>query len=138
VQSPGGALELGARRSEYRWLQTRNEVHVKIPLGPDIKGKEIKYKALPKKLELGLLVNGEAVPLLHGVLAKQVNPDDVTWYIDESQEDGRHIQLTLFKTEALDKWSRVFDGPEHPEIDEHHVQFFTNPLCPGSLGDMYE
>eukprot|EP00441_Pelagodinium_beii_P020320 CAMPEP_0197673558 /NCGR_PEP_ID=MMETSP1338-20131121/81209_1 /TAXON_ID=43686 ORGANISM="Pelagodinium beii, Strain RCC1491" /NCGR_SAMPLE_ID=MMETSP1338 /ASSEMBLY_ACC=CAM_ASM_000754 /LENGTH=250 /DNA_ID=CAMNT_0043253829 /DNA_START=311 /DNA_END=1063 /DNA_ORIENTATION=+ len=128
----------GSGKSEYRWLQTRNEVHVKIPLGPDTKAKDIKFKALPKKLELGLLVRGEAEPLLNGVLAKTVNPDDVAWYIDESPEDGRHIQITLFKTDALEKWSRVFDGPEHPEIDEHHVQFFTNPLCPTSLGDLYE
>eukprot|EP00440_Ansanella_granifera_P015395 gb/GFBE01016734.1/.p1 GENE.gb/GFBE01016734.1/~~gb/GFBE01016734.1/.p1 ORF type:complete len:353 (+),score=78.47 gb/GFBE01016734.1/:1-1059(+) len=130
--------KLGGGKSEYRWLQTRNEVHIKITIGPDVRGKDIKFKALPTKLQIDFAVDGENLRLLHGYLSHRINPDDAAWYIDESKEDGRHIQITLFKTEMMERWSRVFDGDEHPMIDERHVQWFVDSLNPGSLGDLYE
>lgn len=135
----GAAWEkTGGGSSEYIWLQTRNEVHIKIPIGAKVKGRDIKLKPLPTRLQVDYVAeDGEVLPLLHGYLAKRINPDDVAWYLDDTKE-GRFIQITLFKTEMLDRWSRVFDGPEHPEIDERHVQFFVDALNPGSLGDLYE
>lgn len=133
-----GWEKTGSGSSEYSWIQTRNEIHIRIPVGKDLKGKEIKFKALPTRLELGIVADGETQNLLKGYLAKKINPDDATWYIDEGTDEGRHILITLFKLEMMDRWTRVFDGPEHPEIDERHVQFFVDPLNPGSLGDIYE
>lgn len=128
----------GSDKKQYVWLQTRNEVHIRIPVGTDVRGKDIKFKALPLRLQVDLAVGGETWELLHGQLAHRINSDDATWYIDESKEEGRYIQITIFKLEALDRWSRVFEGDEHPEIDVRHVQWFVDPLNPGTLGDLDE
>ncbi|CAE7708740.1 BOB1 [Symbiodinium sp. CCMP2456] len=128
----------GSDKKQYVWLQTRNEVHIRIPVGTDVRGKDVKFKALPLRLQVDLAVGGETLELLHGQLAHRINSDDATWYIDESKEEGRYIQITIFKLEALDRWSRVFEGDEHPEIDVRHVQWFVDPLNPGTLGDLDE
>eukprot|EP00434_Breviolum_minutum_P019852 symbB.v1.2.017518.t1/scaffold1370.1/size122994/9 len=128
----------GSGKKEYTWIQTRNEVHVRIAIGKDIRGKDVRFKAQPHRLQVDLAVGTEVLALLHGTLAHRINSDDATWYIDESKDDGRFIQITIFKLEALERWTRVFEGDEHPEVDPRNVQFFVDPLNPGSLGDLDE
>jgi len=128
----------GSGKKEYTWLQTRNEVHLRIAIGKDLRGKDVRFKAQPHRLQVDLAVGTEVLALLHGTLAHRINSDDATWYIDESKDDGRFIQITIFKLEALERWTRVFEGDEHPEIDPRYVQFFVDPLNPGSLGDLNE
>ncbi|CAJ1398224.1 unnamed protein product [Effrenium voratum] len=127
----------GSDKNEYTWLQTRNEVHIRIPIGKDIRGKDVKFKALPHRIQVDLAV-GESLQLLHGQLAHRINSDDATWYIDESKDHGRYIQVTVFKLEALERWTRVFEGDEHPEVDPRLIQWFVDPLNPGTLGDLDE
>ncbi|CAK9054097.1 unnamed protein product [Durusdinium trenchii] len=128
----------GSGKKEYIWLQTRNEVHVRIPIGPEVRGKDIKFRAQPHRLQVDLAVGTEALELLHGSLANRIDSDDATWYIDESKDEGRFIQITIFKIEALARWTRVFEGDDHPEIDPRCVQWFVDPLNPGTLGDLDE
>lgn len=132
------AAYTGSGQTEYRWAQTRNEIHVKIPVGEKVKGKDIKFKCLPNKLELRYdnAADGKDV-LLSGYLTKPVTSDEVTWYIEESKTEGRYIQVTMFKQVLMERWSRVFDGDEHPEIDISFVLFFVDPLL-GGLGDLTE
>eukprot|EP00933_Yihiella_yeosuensis_P072728 TRINITY_DN81228_c0_g1_i1.p1 TRINITY_DN81228_c0_g1~~TRINITY_DN81228_c0_g1_i1.p1 ORF type:complete len:348 (+),score=64.65 TRINITY_DN81228_c0_g1_i1:84-1127(+) len=133
------AAATGSGKTEYRWAQTKNEVHIRIPLGKDVKSKDIKFKALPKKLEIrfGDAPDGKDV-LLSGYLIKPVTADEVTWYIDENADEGRHMSITMFKHEIMDKWNRIFDSDEHPMVDDGLIRFYTDALMPGSLGDLYE
>jgi len=120
-------------------VQTRNEIGIKVPVGPNTKAKDIKFKVTPKRLELRCGEgSGSSDVLLAGYLSKPIVPDEATWILDSSPEDGRHIAVTMFKTQLMDKWDKVFDGEEHTQIDEREVRWFVDPLASGTVGDLYE
>jgi len=133
------AAATGSGKTQYRWVQTRNEIGIKVPVGPNTKAKDIKFKVTPKRLELRYGEgSGSSDVLLAGYLSKPIVPDEATWILDSSPEDGRHIAVTMFKTQLMDKWDKVFDGEEHTQIDEREVRWFVDPLASGTVGDLYE
>jgi len=130
----------GAARS-YRWSQTATEVWLKVPIGADRKGRDIKFKVLSNRLEIRCVVpEGQSDELLVGTLHKRVKVDEATWEIDENAEDGRHMVVQLAKAEEMQKWPCAVEADGHPRIDTRLVRLFGKGMGAGGLGglDIFE
>eukprot|EP00401_Gymnodinium_catenatum_P077116 CAMPEP_0117506296 /NCGR_PEP_ID=MMETSP0784-20121206/25835_1 /TAXON_ID=39447 /ORGANISM="" /LENGTH=338 /DNA_ID=CAMNT_0005301765 /DNA_START=90 /DNA_END=1106 /DNA_ORIENTATION=- len=142
---------LGSDRAHYRWTQKRGEVCLKIPIGADWTGRDIRFKATSSRLEILYVpwkpgatkasnavedpLNPEQV-LLAGPFPMRAKADEVFWEIEETSEDGRHINVQIMKAQAMDKWPCAIEGEGHPHIDVRHVRIFTqemDALGPGGI-----
>jgi len=114
----------GAKET-YTWTQTRTEVFVKIPVGAEVRARDIKFKCTGPRLEVHL----DGSEVLVGSLWKRVKPDEVFWTIeDKDAKYGRHLSVQLVKAEVLEKWPCLIDAIGHPRIDARLIRFFTGEL----------
>jgi len=131
----GPAAADGAR---YAWAQTKTEVHIRIPLGNAVRGKDISFRCTGARIEVRLAPEGSPggddrpAALLEGSLSCKVKADEAFWTIEEqSPRCGRHLSVQMVKAEPLQKWCCLVDAPGHPRIDTRLVRFYT-----GEAGDM--
>mmetsp|Transcript_11707 Transcript_11707/g.21275 ORF Transcript_11707/g.21275 Transcript_11707/m.21275 type:complete len:354 (-) Transcript_11707:65-1126(-) len=114
----------------FRWYQTKHEVGARIPVLEDWKPKEMKVKVLPSRIEVRHSSTGPAgqvdVEILAGQLGSKVVADEVFWEIVEpTQEESRHLAITLRKAELMEKWSCFIDADDQPKLDTNLVQLYT-------------
>jgi len=140
----GPAGRAAGRKALYSWTQTPTEVHVKIPLGPVPKARDIRFKCPGPRLEVHLseqAVGGPGKPteLLVGALFQKVRPDEIFWTIEEDDPIiGRHLQIQLVKAEPLQKWECLVEADGHPRVDTKYVRFWTaeDMTGLGGIGDL--
>jgi len=137
----GSAGDL-CKTQTYHWAQIRGDINLKIPIPEGCKGKDIKFKALPSRLEVSYLGSPplpEPRPLLVGLLSKRITKaDDVFWEIQTDDKIGRHIAVTLQKSEPTEKWASVMDDDNHPRVDLSYVRVFTGDESITDMTEMYE
>ncbi|KAF8055664.1 BOB1 [Scenedesmus sp. PABB004] len=102
----------GADLGRYSWTQTLGEVAVCVPVGREVKAKQLHVDMRRQALRVG--VRGQP-PILDGALAEGIKPDDCMWNL----ADGV-VELTLTKAEGMHWWSRVM--ADDPAIDVQAVE----------------
>lgn len=134
-KGPLGIACADASRSTYRWWQTKTEVCFKVPLASNVKSREVIVKALPTRLEIRCPgPKNTTDELLVGPFGKKIKADDMSWTIEDSQEDGRHIMAYVVKSEVCEKWQCLIDADGHPRIDENQIAFFAEGM--GTVSDL--
>lgn len=125
----------GLDRTRYWWSQNKTEVSVRIPVPGDLKSKDIRFKVTASRLEVRFVqaASGDPVDLLVGPWPKRIKADDTTWFIEESEKEGRHIAVQLVKAEVMEKWPCLIEADGHPQIDTGLLRFFTNGLGTGGI-----
>eukprot|EP01147_Barroeca_monosierra_P001553 gene1553-4701_t len=103
----------GANLANYSWIQTLQDIEVRIPLRVDfrVKGRDCVVDISKSKLSVGLK---NQKPILEGTLYNEVHPDECTWLLDSNT-----INLHMEKGE--------------PEINTRKVQPENSKL--GDLDD---
>lgn len=102
----------------YTWMQTLKEVTVILPLPEGTKGRDLVFKCKSSSLSIDL--KGQKKSLLNGELHKSVRADDVMWTLDDSEEGGREMTVTMEKKNDMEWWNCVIKG--HPVIDTQKVE----------------
>mmetsp|Transcript_116837 Transcript_116837/g.342133 ORF Transcript_116837/g.342133 Transcript_116837/m.342133 type:complete len:346 (-) Transcript_116837:90-1127(-) len=127
----------GDNSRSYRWMQTASDIGLTLPIGPDRKARDIKFKALSSRLDIRCKVpEGESDELLVGPLHKRIKADEVTWEIEESAEHGRHLSVQLMKAEHMEKWPCLIEAAGHPRIDTRLVRLLGKGAGVAGLGGM--
>jgi len=106
----------GGDMAEYSWVQTLEELTVTVPVPGNIKGSHVVCDIGSQKLTVGL--KGKE-PILNGKLQKKVNAEDAIWTL-EPTKDGKHVVITLEKTNQMEWWSAVVEGEQ--EINTKKVE----------------
>lgn len=138
----GPAGRGAGRKVQYSWTQTPAEVHVRLPLGPAPKARDIRLKCTGLRLEVHLSEEaagaGKPTELLCGPLFRRVKPDETFWTVEEDPKVGRHLQIQMVKAEGLTKWECLIEADGHPRIDTQYVRFWTGDGLTGlgGLGDL--
>jgi len=76
-----------------------------IPVGTDVKGKEIKINYETKKLQV--IVRGQTI--IDGEFPHQINADTFMWVLEETK-DGKIINITFDKLERQKWWDQAIKG----------------------------
>lgn len=128
----GGVGPLGpaaeSTKATYMWTQTKAEVGIRIPLAVCRKGKDIRVKPFPTRIEIRCRGDGdgedEGEVLLAGPLPKKIKVDEVFWSIDEDDEKyGRHMSVQMTKAETMEKWPCLISADGHAKIDTSLLHF---------------
>lgn len=131
TEDGGGFGPLGAvcgDQAKYRWSQTPTEVIVRVPMGQDVKARDIRFQAHRDRLDVGLAAQGEVAHILRGALPKKVKSDETFWTVEEADRRfGRHLFIQLVKVEPYEKWPCLVEADGHPLIDTGLVRFFSDP-----------
>ena len=119
----------GADLASYSWTQTLAEVVVTIPLagsgpGGRLRAADCDVCITRTRLRAGVKSGGAtaaaaavtAAPVLDGLLTAPVQPDECVW----SVVDGRALEVTLVKADAMRWWGAVVEG--QPAIDTAAVE----------------
>jgi len=104
----------GADFRTYSWTQSLNEAIITIPVPPGTKGKLCDIAISRNHLKVG--IKGAKTPILNGDLPFPVKTDESFWNL----VDGKSIEVTLAKVDAMQWWKAVVVG--EPEIDPSKVE----------------
>ena len=109
----------GADLGGYSWTQTLAEVVVTIPLagsGPGGRLRAADCDVCITRTRLRAGAKSGSAPVLDGPLTAPVQPDECVW----SVVDGRALEVTLAKADAMRWWGAVVEG--EPAIDTAAVE----------------
>ncbi|KAI4217789.1 MAG: hypothetical protein L6R40_008822, partial [Gallowayella cf. fulva] len=124
--------ELKAREAEeqarlpYKWTQQIHDLDLTIPVGANIKGRDI--EVVIKKSKLKVALKGQE-PVIDGDLTKPIHPDESTWTL-ETVPSGKEISVHLDKSNKMEWWDAVVTNAPY-KID-------TSKITPenSKLGDL--
>lgn len=92
----------GADLPNYRWVQSLQEVEVRVPLKfpKSLKSRDVVVEFDKKYLKVG--IKGQPL-IIDGELHKPVKVEECLWTLD----DGRTVVITLEKVNKMEWWSRL-------------------------------
>ncbi|EGD77167.1 nuclear movement protein nudC [Salpingoeca rosetta] len=104
----------GANLPNYSWIQTLQDLEVRVPLKVDfrVKGRDCVVDIKKNSLSIGLK---NQPPILSGKLPHPIHPDESTWVLDNNT-----ITVQLEKVNQMEWWPHVVVG--EPEINTRKVQ----------------
>eukprot|EP00043_Microstomoeca_roanoka_P010444 m.99229 g.99229 ORF g.99229 m.99229 type:complete len:343 (-) comp14898_c0_seq2:368-1396(-) len=104
----------GANLPNYSWLQTLQDLEIRVPLKVDfkVKGRDCVVDIQKSSITIGLKNQS---PILAGKLQHDVHPDECTWLLDNNT-----IIISMEKVNRMEWWSCVVEG--EPEINTRKVQ----------------
>lgn len=106
----------------YKWTQTLSEVELKVPLGKEVRSRDIIVKIGKKKLYVG--IKGEPA-IIDGELCEDVKTEESMWVL----QDGKIIVVNLEKIKNMSWWKNLVKSD--PEISTRKI----NPE-PSKLSDL--
>uniref|UniRef100_A0A7S1ISS7 Nuclear migration protein nudC n=1 Tax=Eutreptiella gymnastica TaxID=73025 RepID=A0A7S1ISS7_9EUGL len=103
----------GGNGPGYTWTQTLAEVEVRVPLGRQMKSRDLDIVTAATRLKVG--VKREA-PIIDGELFAKVKVEDGFWTLEE----GNTVVLHMSKFNGMEWWKSAIKG--HTEINVQKVQ----------------
>lgn len=139
LYGPLGPAGQSCGDGRYKWTQSPEHVHIKVPISADWKAKDLSFKSTPARLEIlvNKLKDSPDGVLLAGSFPKRVKADEVFWEIEDSEEYGRCISVDMTKAETMEKWPCVVQAPGHPHVDTAFLHFNKQMHTMGGL-DLFE
>lgn len=107
---------MSAQKDKYSWSAgaedgDSEEVTVLVPIGENIKAKDVDFKLTKKALKIG--IKGQE-PIIDDALWKEVDADESSWEISNDKDKGRCIVLTLMKKSKYDRWDYLVKCEDVP------------------------
>jgi len=105
----------GADLPNFRWMQTLQELEVRVPLKfpKSLKSRDVVVEFEKQHLKVG--VKGNPL-IIDGELQKPIKVEECMWTLD----DGRTVAITMEKVNKMEWWSRLMTND--PEINTKKVQ----------------
>lgn len=105
----------GADLPNYRWVQSLQEIEIRVPLKfpKPLKSRDVIVEFEKQHLKIG--VKGQPM-IINGELHKPVKVEECLWTLD----DGRTAVITMEKVNKMEWWSRLM--ATDPEINTKKVQ----------------
>jgi hypothetical protein len=120
-------------KQKYQWTQMRGDVNIKIPIPDEWKSTNIRFSKTPMKINMSVIApsadsNADPQVLLAGSFPHRAKIDQIFWQIEDTKEDGRHIEINITKEDPLVQWPCIFDEDDHPKIDSSYVRLLTDGM----------
>eukprot|EP00199_Chlamydomonas_sp_CCMP681_P002579 CAMPEP_0119108918 /NCGR_PEP_ID=MMETSP1180-20130426/16179_1 /TAXON_ID=3052 ORGANISM="Chlamydomonas cf sp, Strain CCMP681" /NCGR_SAMPLE_ID=MMETSP1180 /ASSEMBLY_ACC=CAM_ASM_000741 /LENGTH=339 /DNA_ID=CAMNT_0007094595 /DNA_START=13 /DNA_END=1032 /DNA_ORIENTATION=- len=106
------ALLQQAEGQGVTWKQSVDDVRIKVPVGSEVRGRDLKFEVHPRRLSLRL--GGQ--PLLEGSLtdAGEISVDDCFWTLETDEADGgssKYVEIVLIKRSmGFNSWENLLES----------------------------
>jgi hypothetical protein len=123
---------------EYEWWQTKHEVGLTFAIPADWRGKQINVKVLPRSEGTEIKMLHEKGALLTGVLGGPVRKDEIDWTIEDADNGGKELRLTLHKEKLMQKWECFIEGHQRVDPELLKLIYEGNSMTELSSPDLWE